>query len=224
MRPAQHAFAFGRAAHVLILEGEDRLKEEFTVGGPINPATQKPYGSKTEAYAKWAAMQTKPVISDAESADLFAMRSSVRLHREAAAILREGEPELVYRCTMLGQPCQSRFDWIGSDGLCDLKTCDDLDKFEWDFRRYGYAHQLAFYRSMLGYAFGAEPSVSVIAVEKKPPFRVGVWRIDPALLDQAARDNVDAVIRLERCRHLDIWPAAYERVRSLSFALIQGDS
>jgi hypothetical protein len=36
----------------------------------------------------------------------------------------------------------------------DLKTCDDLTWFEADSRRYGYAHQLAFYRAVLKKALG----------------------------------------------------------------------
>ena len=36
-------------------------------------------------------------------------------------------------------------DWFDAHrGIADLKTCDNLDWFEADARRYGYAHQLAF--------------------------------------------------------------------------------
>ena len=41
--------------------------------------------------------------------------------------------------------------------IFELKTADDLTWFEADSRRYGYAHQLAFYRSILAAAALRDP-------------------------------------------------------------------
>ena len=38
------AYLVGRAAHVLILEGLERFREDFAVGGPINKKTGLPFG------------------------------------------------------------------------------------------------------------------------------------------------------------------------------------
>ena len=65
-------------------------------------------------------------------------------------LLEYGEPEGVVRADYCGMPCQIRMDWFEPHhGIVDLKTCDDLTWFEADARRYGYAHQLAFYRAVL---------------------------------------------------------------------------
>jgi len=58
-------------------------------------------------------------------------------------------------------------------GIVHLKTCDDLTGFEADPRRYGYAHQMAFYRALLAIASAGEvlPVHKYIAIEKKEPFR-----------------------------------------------------
>ena len=59
----------------------------------------------------------------------------------------------------------------------DLKTCDDLTWFEADARKLGYLHQMAFYRAVLAQVLdGLLVPVHIIAVEKKEPFRCGVWR------------------------------------------------
>jgi hypothetical protein len=39
------AYLVGRAAHVLILEGFERFREDFAVGGPINARTGQPIGA-----------------------------------------------------------------------------------------------------------------------------------------------------------------------------------
>ncbi|NLE54115.1 MAG: hypothetical protein GX617_04180 [Lentisphaerae bacterium] len=59
-------------------------------------------------------------------------------------------------------------------GLVDLKTCDSLRYFENDCRRYGYIHQLAFYRAVIRQASGETLPVHIIAVEKNEPYTAGV--------------------------------------------------
>ncbi|MFW5732358.1 MAG: hypothetical protein ACOCZU_04020, partial [Planctomycetota bacterium] len=51
------ALLVGRATHVRILEGRDAYESRFALGGPINPRTQKPFGSTTKAFAEWAEAQ-----------------------------------------------------------------------------------------------------------------------------------------------------------------------
>jgi hypothetical protein len=58
------AYLVGRAAHVLILEGLERFREDFAVGGPINIKTGLPFGPATKAWTQWAESVGKPVLSD----------------------------------------------------------------------------------------------------------------------------------------------------------------
>ncbi len=57
--------------------------------------------------------------------------------------------------------------------------------------------------------------VHVVAVEKKEPFRCGVWRISDDTLASATRENEAAIRRLLDCRKRDAWPTGYEDVREL---------
>lgn len=72
------AYAFGRAAHTLILEGRDAFEREYAIGGPINPKTGKPFGSSTGAYASWLAESGKQAaVTGDESITLELMEQSV---------------------------------------------------------------------------------------------------------------------------------------------------
>ena len=48
--------------------------------------------------------------------------------------------------------------------------------------RYGYLHQLSVYRATLAVAIGLAMPVRLIAVEKKEPFRCGVWQVSSDVL------------------------------------------
>jgi hypothetical protein len=98
-------------------------------------------------------------------------------------------------------------------GDVDLKTCDDLTWFESDARRFGYVPQLAFYREVLWAASGRRWPVHMIAVEKKEPFRCGVWRVSEMALESAACENAAAIARLRDCRKTGVWPTNYEEIR-----------
>ena len=101
----------------------------------------------------------------------------------------------------------------------DLKTCDTLTFFEMSARGYGYIHQMAFYRAVLGQVTGnlAEIPVHIIAVEKQEPYRCGVWRLAPDLLRHAQKENEQAMERLKRCQATDTWPSGYESVRTFDY-------
>lgn len=212
------AFVVGRAAHCRVLEGETEFRRRFAIGGPINPKTGKSFGQDTKAYAEWATAIGKPAISQ-DTADLCdRLTRAVREHDVATSLIAEGQGEGVVRAEFAGLPSQIRIDWTHPErGIVDLKTIDDLDYFELQARSFGYAHQLAFYRAVLAQVTGRKPEVHVIAVEKKEPYRVGVWRFSEQVLDAAARENLAAIERLKVCRAQDCWPTGYEQIRSFDY-------
>jgi len=211
------AYLVGRAAHVRILEGRDAYGAAFALGGPINPKTGKPYGSATKAFAEWARGQGKPVLSHEQVELIEQMASGVAMNSEAVDLLLYGRSEGVVRTEYCGATCQARIDWLHPHrGIVDFKTCDDLTWFEADARRYGYRHQVAFYRAVLAQPLdGLLVPVYLIAVEKKEPFRCGVWRVSDDTLTIAQRENEAAIRRLLACRDQDHWPTGYEEVRVL---------
>jgi hypothetical protein len=210
------SFLLGRALHTLVLEGRRAYENTYAIGGPINEKTGKHFGRETKAFAEWAAGCGKPVLSPDQAELINAMASSVLLHSQAAGLLADGVGERVARVGYGGIWCQGRLDWVAPHhGIVELKTCDDLTWFESDVRKYGYTHQVAFYRGLLREVCGETAPAHLIAVEKRAPFRCGVWRIADQVLDGAWRENLVAMDRLKRCQQTNIWPTGYEDIRTI---------
>lgn len=213
------AYLLGRAAHTRILEGRDAYEQQFAFGGPINPKTNKPFGSNTKAFAEWAKAQGKPVLSNGQVGLVEQMASGVAVNDEAVDLLLYGRAEGVVRTTYHGLPSQIRIDWLHPHrGIVDLKTCDDLTWFEADARRYRYVNQVAFYQDVLAEVVDERVPVHIVAIEKKQPFRCGVWRISDDTLAIARRENQAAIRRLISCQANDHWPTGYEEIRRLDVA------
>ena len=190
------AYWMGRAVHTLVCEGRAAFDKEFLVtDGPVNPKTGEPFGKLTRAYKEWAAAQKLTPVSTSDFGFMTKLQSAVWLHPIAGELLDGGWAEGTVRTTYNGEPVQIRIDYFnpnfrdeltGREGaIIDLKTCESIDFFESDARRYGYLHQLAFYREVMRIASGEEFPVYIIAVEKKAPYRVGVWKLAPEALDDA---------------------------------------
>ena len=80
-------------------------------------------------------------------------------------------------------------------------------------RAFGYLHQVAFYRALVATVSGHVLPVHIVAVEKREPFRCGVWQVAPAVLERAQRDNEAAMTGLLRCRQTGDWFTRYESLR-----------
>lgn len=208
------AYLIGRALHTLVLEGRNTFDSTFVVGGPVNPKTGELYGVNTKAYTEWVAAQGKPVLSPSQFNLIWQMAQSVHSHSIAHELLSNGVAEGVVRSNYRGVPCQARIDYFNPQGgIIDLKSCDDLTWFEADARRFGYANQLAFYRALVSRALNLNPAAYLVAVEKKEPYRCGVWRLADALLTQAQEENEAAIDRLQLCTATDVWPTDFEECR-----------
>ena len=233
------AFQFGRAAHMLILEGSEVYESTYTVSdGPINDKTGKPYGRDTKKHITWRDQQKGPILSTAEDVTIRAMAESVAAHEGASALLKEGQAEGVARAEWAGVCCQIRCDWYsGLTGLNDLKTCASIDQFGAEMRKFGSAYrrateqlplwrlvdtlagaycvQMAFYFSVLLRVTGEEPDVHLTAVEKVFPHRVGVWHLPDELLRDLAAFCEQQIKRWAKCKADDSWPSGFEAVRGL---------
>jgi hypothetical protein len=208
------AFLIGRAVHCRVLEGLDAYESQFAIGGPVNPATGKPFGIATKKFIEWQDSQRKPVISFERAELITAINSGVRLNRWANELLANGKAEGVVRAEYCGEQCQIRIDWLNPEfGIVDLKTCDDLTWFESDTRRFHYHHQLAFYQNVLDQKIGQLVPVYIIAVEKKEPYRCGVWQLSSETLLLARVDIESAIDRFKIARNTDEWITGYEELR-----------
>lgn len=224
IEPAESAaLAFGRAIHVLVLEGRAKFDEEFTISdGPINAKTGEPFGKTTKAYKEWAAAQTKEIVSGPDFAFMTKLRESVWAHPVARELLDDGISEQTVRCEYCGVACQIRMDWFRADYegrpiICDLKSASDLTYFEGDARRFGYPQQMSFYREVLRAASNGEIEADcyLIGIEKSDAMRCCVWKLTDGLLQASAVENERAIAELRECRRTNTWPTRTEDLRVL---------
>lgn len=216
------ALLIGEATHCRILEGRDVYESRFALGGPINKSTGKPYGKDTKAFSQWAEAQGKPGIHY-DYVDLIEeLASGVAMNDEAVDLMLYGRAEGVVREDYCGMPCQIRIDWVHPHrGIIDLKTTRNVDWFKSDAEQRRYGNQLAFYRAVLALALGEAPEripVYLVAVEKREPYRCGVWRLTDETLARAQRQNEEAIAALRRAWERDEFPTGYESIRLLDLA------
>jgi len=58
--------------------------------------------------------------------------------------------------------------------------------------------------------------VYFVAVEKKEPYRCGVWKVHEDALAQARRENEATIERLRRCMATDTWPSGHKNTLRFS--------
>ena len=215
------ALQTGRAVHSLILEGRSAFDQEFIVAsGPINERTKEPYTKTSKAYKEWAATQERTVVSPEDFAFFTQLQRSVWLHPVATELLDAGMAEKTVRTQYCGEMCQIRMDWFREDYngrpiICDLKTCESIDNFLFDAKRFGYGNQAAFYKAVLETASDGElkPDCYLIAIEKREPFRCACYKLTDELLDLCRRENEKAIAELHECRITNTWPTRTEDLR-----------
>ena len=218
-RPADTnpAYKFGRAVHAYILQGEDVFNETFIAhDGPVNQKTGKPYGPTSNAYIEFFAAMNKTPVSMDEFSIIRKMDVAVSQHKDVK--LNDGIAEAVLQATWNGVNCASKMDWISQDGshLVDVKSCDSLEGFKYDINQYNYLQQMGFYWNMLKLN-GANPTcVELLAVEKKDPYRAGLFRIDTRVLEEEAEGIGKLLDEYKECKAMNVWPPRFEDVVMIS--------
>jgi hypothetical protein len=227
-------FILGRAAHTLILEGRQEFDRCYAVGGPMNEKTGKEYGRDTQAFGKWVEIQRADkgtaveFITSDQWYTVSNMANAIKNHDVASCMLHHGVAEKVVRSDFDDIPVQSRFDWFTEIGetpvIVDLKTCSDLDFFEYDAKKYLYGIQFAFYQKIFVSAVLEEyeidmtvtPKVFVIAVEKREPFRCGVFEVSDYTLGHFTNKIQSAIESLKQCQSAGEYPTLFENIRTLN--------
>ena len=171
------ACLLGKAAHKLILEGNDAFTAEYTA--------------------------TK--LTDKQLQKIRCMEQAVRNDPEAMSFLSDGAAEGVVREAYCGLPCQIRLDWFNRERniIVDLKTTTRLADFMQESHYYEYPWQLAFYRAVLAKAMGravSDISCVLIAVESIPPYGVNVWMLRDSMLRFCQKENEQAILEWVRKR------------------------
>jgi len=203
------AFAFGRAVHCYVLEGEEVFNTLFCIAPDCDKRTK-------EGKATLASFQEenadKEVISASDMAKLVEMKEAVFQHPYAAWLLSSGKAETSVFWQQGVTQCKCRPDWIPShyEGIIvDLKTTGDADEYAFgrSVQNFSYARQAAFYLDGLTAASGEDyQSFVFIALEKEAPYRVEVYELDEEYINYG-RAEYQRLIELDKnCKETGSYP------------------
>lgn len=228
------ALAFGRACHVMILEGLDAFHSEFVVlpnEAPRRPSdrlrlAKKPSAETIHACDWWDAFTDrtagKEIVSMDDYQSIVGMSDSVRNHPFAKLLLADGvsETTVIFDLLVGDQTirCKVRPDRTPSPEMrciVDVKTTDDptYDAFLRTCYKYSYIQQAAFYLD--GYnSIRPETQENMdafvfIAIAKKPPYQCEVYTLvgDNPLLQKGRDQYKEALLVESQCRRQGLWPA-----------------
>lgn len=203
------ALVLGRGIHARALEPET-YPQRFAVAPKVDRRTK----AGKEAWAAFTEAHPGAVILSESDGELVnAIGEAVDAHPLASVILSGGVAELsgFWTDPETGVPCRIRPDYArpGDALLVDLKTTTDASprEFARAVYRYGYHVQAAFYA--MGFeAIEGRPlsDFLFIAVEKAPPYAVGVYRLDDEALSVGRATVRKALATYAACLASGHWP------------------
>lgn len=196
----------GSAVHCAVLE-PDRFQWAYKVfsGDRRTKAGRAEYQGIIDAG--------QAPLSETDMAQIQGMSQAVHEHPICKDLLQAGmaEVSLFWRAKTWGVPCKARPDWLNpyQQLILDLKTTTDASPgaFSRDAARYRYHWQVAWYLQSVETVLGPGPWRFVfVAVEKAPPFGVGVYALPEETID-AAREQIRPLIsEYWHARELQNWP------------------
>jgi len=219
---ASAAMLLGTAIHTMILEPVFFL-ERYVVGydPPVNPTTKQPYKTGTKKNNAWKSeleSDGKTLLSVDEFNLICDCKNNVTSHSKANSALLIGKPEVVLRGELCGVPSQAKIDWLDlhNKTIVDLKTIDNIDKFQYNFSKFGYGRQMAFYRMMMRKYCQQDFAIKLVVVETTGIHRVGVFSFGGGALAHAEQQTVSAFSEYRRAKEKNVWPTKYEAIRELN--------
>ena len=198
------AMADGTAVHAFFLE-RDKFDTDFV----IKPADMR---LNTKAGKEWAQEHQSKIIIDSELGNnLFEMEKSFMDSPAKLIYDIKGQTELSYFWDDLGTiKGKCRPDWISDDGeiVVDVKTTTDASPrgFQKSIANWGYHLQLGWYlRGLQKLGLPAKEFI-FIAIEKTPPFSVGVYRANKDMITYANDEINNLVYDIDESLKSDDFP------------------
>mgnify|MGYP001177206171 CR=1 FL=1 len=181
-RKETDALKFGQLVHTAVLEPES-LSMEYAIAPKVDRRTK---GGKQEWDDFVRVNFDKTVVKQEDYDRALAIRESVMEHPAAKLLLsRDRETEVTATWNHEGTDCKARLDgYIAPRGkakpiILDLKTAMDAspDGFSRAVAKFNYHFQQAFYVDAVKAIKKRHAQFIFIAVEKEPPYAVGVYTL-----------------------------------------------
>jgi hypothetical protein len=210
--PAQE---FGTAVHEALLE-----PNLFEANAVVMPRFEGK--GSVGAREEWRmANHGKRVISADDMERIKAILKSVSSHKTARSLLTGGAAEESYfdQCPETGIVRKVRPDFLRQGHMIvDLKTTEDAspNAFMRSIAKYHYELSGAYYLDVVSNVMGQNfKDFIIIAVEKKPPYAVAVYRLDDGAIDAGRFLYQKALRILKRCKETGDYHGYADEVLSL---------
>lgn len=208
----------GRAIHCAVLEPE-KFNQEFLCLPDIDRRTTK----GREMYAELVSQNpTKTILKPDDFHMALDVATSIRSNVHANYLLDGAYTEVtldwVHEET--GVQCKARVDAFNEELgiLIDIKTTLDASRsgFPRKLFAYGYHRQAAYYLTGMEANDQAAKHFVFVAVEKEPPYAVGIYRLSDQTIQLSKQEN-DALLRLyAECKRTGSWPGYTQGIEDIS--------
>ena len=212
------AFAFGRYAHSLFLEGVNATAAAFAVSPGFDRRTKD---GKAAALEFAAAHEGKEIVTADDAILAARMLTELQANPVAVELLKQGAPEVTFRHAKIpAMPLQTRPDWYSAepcahtDGfsyVVNLKTVDGLkENFAHQAHKFGYFVAESFCRSVIADTLPADARPTrhfFIVCDKSAPYSCGVFEADEISMDAARRVVTRQLKELLACIESGNWPS-----------------
>lgn len=197
-------------------------QKKASVGDPIDWHNGAKYCKRWHAEAKEAGLI---VLTSDRMDSLRGMVKSVSVHPGARSLLTNCETEVsvFLNWEHHGRAVlrKGRMDVlpINSNALADVKTCEDASTEEFAKKiEEGYATQAAYYLDLWNEAMPNDQREAFvfIAVERKPPYLVACYYVNPTDIAIARRLNQARLTRYLECSKTNVWPGFSDGFQELS--------
>ena len=207
------SMADGTAVHAFFLE-KDKFHKDFAV---------KPQDIRlnTKAGKEWAQEHHNKIIIDSELGNnLYEMEKSFMDSPAKLIYQIKGKSELSYFWNDIGLvKGKCRPDWISDDGniIVDIKTTTDASPkgFQKSISTWGYHLQLAWYMRGLQKLGIPCNEFIFIAIEKTPPFSVGVYSADKEMILFGNQEINKLVVDIDKALNEKNFPDYTPEIMSL---------
>lgn len=211
------ALDFGGALHDFILLPETFAQNHIVLPEDFNARLK----ASQEQLKEWEDCG-KNIVKYSDFEKIQAMAQSVKAHPSANGLLQNGRAEvsIFWQDEETGEACRCRPDyWNQHNIIVDLKTTQDASPqgFAKSIANYRYHVQAAFYMQGVYAVTGKYPKGFVfIAIEKEPPYAVGVYALDENAL-ALGRELFQRDLRtLHEAKQSQQWQAYNPKIETLS--------
>lgn len=213
---------FGSAVHCYVLEPERFARWYFQVPdfGDLRSSKNR------EIHSHWKQQIPSGAffLDEEDYQKVIAIGSAIAKHPDAKVYLTRGvaEKSHYYRDPETNILCKFRPDFLSSKdvALVDLKTTEKschervFTKTIWDYR---YDFQLAMYGQGVKEIYGREIQKYIfIVVEKKPPYEVAVYELDPSAIERGYMDYRQCLATLKDCLLKNEWPGYQKSMQMIN--------